>query len=113
MECSGNYVYAPRSSCYGFSNENLIPHFQRMRFPLENIYQYVIASNLFVNRDLFDLLCVIIAIVGHKCELCKSAKINGALYTYISSCIFDTYSLLIYDCIYILTGLLMVLFISW
>ena len=67
-----------------------------MRFPLENIYQYVIqliASNLFIIRDLFDVLCIAIAIVGHKCELCKSTKINGALYTYISSCIFDTYSL--------------------
>ena len=56
MECSiGNYAYASRSSCYVF--------------PKENIYQYVIASNLFVNRDLFDVLCIIIAIIGHKCEL--------------------------------------------
>ena len=70
-----------------------------MRFPIENIYQYVIASNLFINRDLFDVLCIIIAIVGHKCELGKSAKINGEFYTYISNCIFDTYSLFIYDCI--------------
>ena len=41
----------------------------------------------------------IIAIVGHKCDLCKSAKINGARYIYISSCIFDIYSLLTYNCI--------------
>ena len=86
MECSGNYAYAPRLSCYGFPKENINPHLQRMRFPLENIYQYVIASNLFVNRDLFDFLCIIIAIVGHKWELSKSAKINGAIYTYISGC---------------------------
>ena len=70
IECSiGNYAYAPRLSCYSFPRENINPHFYRMRFPLENIYQYVIASNLFVNRDLFDVLCIIIAIIGHKCEL--------------------------------------------
>ena len=65
-----NYAHAPRSSCYGFSNENINPHFQRMRFSFENIYQYVIASNFFVYRDLLDALCILIATVGHKCKLC-------------------------------------------
>ena len=34
---------------------------------------------------------------GHNGELCQSAKIKELLYTYISSRIFDSYSIIIYD----------------
>ena len=80
MECSGKLRIRSTFILLWFPQRNHKPTFSTYEiFRLENIYQYVIALNLFVNGDLFDVLCIIIAIVGHKCELCKSTKINGAL----------------------------------